>query len=60
MTMISSLEVLLVLGKYLVPSIDIGPTMTAKILTPSCKGVHYSTYRPLAPKALADPLKQDH
>ncbi len=37
-------EDLLVLGKYLGLSIDIGPTMTANILTPTGKVVHCSTY----------------
>ncbi len=44
----------LVLGKYLGLSIDIGPTMIAKILTPTGQVVHRSTYRPLTPKELAD------
>ncbi len=50
----------LVLGKYLGPSIDIGPTMTAKILTPMGKVVHHITYRLLTPEELVDPVKQDH
>ncbi len=40
-------------------SIDVGPTMTAKIPTPLEKGVHCSTYRPLMSEKLADPFKQD-
>ncbi len=49
----------LVLGKYLCPSIDVGPAMTGKILTPTGKVVHHSTCRLLMPKAIADPVKQD-
>ncbi len=51
---------MLVLRKYLGPSIDVGPAMTAKILTPTGKVVHCSTYRPLSPEELVDPVKQDH
>ncbi len=40
----------LVLGKYLGPSIDVGPEMTAKILTPTGEVVHCSTYKPLTPE----------
>ncbi len=58
-TTISFPEDSLVLGKYLGPSIDIGPVMTAKILTPTGKVVYCSTYRPLTPKELADPIEQD-
>ncbi len=50
---------LLVLGKYLGPSIDIGHAMTAKILTPTGKVVHHSTYKLLTPKELADTIKQN-
>ncbi len=50
----------LVLRKYLGPSINVGPTMTTKILTPTGKVVHCSTYRPLTPEELADPVEQDH
>ncbi len=38
-TTISFPEDPLVLGKYLGPSIDVGPAMTAKILTPTGKVV---------------------
>ncbi len=48
------------LGKYLGPSIDVGPSMTAKISTPTGDVVHRSTYRLLMHKELADPVKQDH
>ncbi len=58
-TTISFPENPLVLGKYLGPSIGIGPTMTAKILTPTGEVVHCSTYRMLMYKELADPVKQD-
>ncbi len=50
----------LVLGKYLAPSIDISPTMTPKILTPTGNIVQHSTYRLLMPEELADPVKHDH
>ena len=36
-----------VLGRYLGPSIDIGPAMTAKILKANGQVVHRSTYRSL-------------
>ncbi len=49
----------LVLWKYLGLLIDIGPAMTAKILTLMGKVVHCSTYRLLMPKELADPVEQD-
>ncbi len=41
-------------GKYLGLLIDVDPVMTAKILTPTGKIVHCSTYRPLTPEKLAD------
>ncbi len=47
------------LGKYLGPSIDVGPAMTTKILTPTGEVVHRSTYRPLTPEEIADPVQQD-
>ncbi len=50
----------LVLRKYLGPSIDIGPTMTAKILIPTGKVVHCSTYKLIMHEELADPVKLDH
>ncbi len=58
-TTISFPEDLLMLGKYLGPSIDVGPAMTTKILTPTGKAVYRSTYRPLMPEEIADPVKQD-
>ncbi len=58
-TTVSFPEGLLVLGTYLGPSIDIGSTMIAKILTPTGKVVRRSTFRLLEPEELADPVKQD-
>ncbi len=58
-TTVSFLEDALLHGKYLGLSIDVGPTMTAKILTPTDKIVHCSTYRPLMPEELVDLVKQD-
>ncbi len=56
---ISFFKHLLLLGKYLSPLIDIGPTMSTMILTPMGLGVHCSTNRPLMPKELTNPIKQD-
>ncbi len=58
-TTVSFPEDPLVLGKYLGPSIDVGPAMTAKILTPTGEVVHRSTYRLLTPEEIADPVEQD-
>ncbi len=55
-TTISFPEDPLVLGKYLGPSIDVGTVITAKILTPTGEVVHPSTYRPLMPEEIADPV----
>ncbi len=49
----------LVLGKYLGPSIDVGPAMTAKMMIPTGKAVHQSTDRPPTPEEIADPVEQD-
>ena len=49
----------LVLGRYLGPSIDIGPALTAKILKQNGEIVHHSTYRGLTPEELASPTEQD-
>ena len=38
------------LGRYLGPSIDVGPAMTSKILTQKGTVLHRSTYRPLSEK----------
>ena len=48
----------LVLGRYLGPSIDIGPALTAKILKQNGQVVHRSTYRGLTPEELASPTEQ--
>ena len=42
------------LGRYLGPSIDVGPAMTAKILKANGEVVHRSTYRPLTDEEIAD------
>ena len=42
-----------VLGKYLGPSIDVGPAMTAKILKANGQVVHRSTYRSLTDEEIA-------
>ena len=46
-----------VLGRYLGPSFDIGPDMTAKILKKNGDYVHRSTYRSLTDDELDDPLE---
>ena len=46
-----------VLGRYLGPSFDIGPAMTAKILKKNGEYVHRSTYRSLTDDELNDPLR---
>ena len=43
----------MVLGRYLGPSIDVGPAMTAKILKANGKVMHRGTYRALTPKEIA-------
>ena len=43
-----------VLGRYLGPSIDIGPAMSAKILKANAEVVHRSTYRSLTEQELVD------
>ncbi len=58
-TTVSFPEDLLVLGKFLGLSIDIGPVMTTKILTPTGKVVHRSTYQSLMPEELADPVRNE-
>jgi hypothetical protein len=42
-----------VLGRYLGPSVDIGPAMTAKILKANGQVIHTSTYRSLTPDEIA-------
>ena len=44
----------MILGRYLGPSIDIGPAMTAKILKANGEVLHRSTYRELTPEELVD------
>ncbi len=58
-TTISFPKDLLVPRKYLGPSIDVDPAITAKILTPTGEVVHRSTYRLLMHKELADPVERD-
>ena len=43
------------LGRWLSPSIDIGPAMTAKVLKPNGQLLHVSTYRPLSDDEMQDP-----
>ena len=45
---------MLKLGHSLGPSIDVGPTMTAKSLMENGQVLHRSTYRPLTPDELLD------
>jgi hypothetical protein len=47
----------LVLGRWLGPSIDIGPAMTGKILKENGNTRHVSTYRPLTKDEYHDPVK---
>ena len=42
------------LGNYLCPSIDIGPAVTAKVLTENGQVLHRSTYWSLTPEELLD------
>ena len=47
------------LGRWLGPSIDIGPAMTGKVLKPNGNTRHVSTYRPLTPEEYQkDEIKQ--
>ena len=48
----------LVLGRYLGPSIDAGPALTAKILKENGKVVHRSAYRGLTPENIVSPIEQ--
>eukprot|EP00804_Cyclotella_cryptica_P009101 CCRYP_003177-RA/>CCRYP_003177-RA protein AED:0.23 eAED:0.23 QI:0/0/0/1/1/1/2/0/629 len=48
----------LVLERYLGPSIDVGPALTAKILKQNGEVVHRSTYRGLTPEEIANPIEQ--
>ena len=47
----------LALARYLGPSFDIGPAMTAKLLTKNGQYVHRSTYRGLTEDEILDPLE---
>ena len=58
-TSISFPEYKMLLGRYLGPSFDIGPAMTAKILKENGQYVHRSTYRSLTNDELGDPLEQE-
>ena len=44
----------LILGRYLGPSVDVDPAITPKILTENGQVFHRSTYRPLTPGKLLD------
>ena len=48
----------LVLGRYLGPSIDVGPVLTAKILKDNGQIVHRSTYHGLTPEEIESPFEQ--
>lgn len=48
-----------ILGRYLGPSIDIGPAMTAKILKKNGQVVHRSTYRAVTADEMKDPKMQE-
>ena len=45
----------LILGRYCVPSIDVGPALTSKILRNNGQQVYRSTYRLLTPDELVNP-----
>ena len=45
------------LGRYLGPSMNVGPALTAKLLKANGQVVHWSTYRPLTPDELRDPIE---
>jgi hypothetical protein len=42
-------------GRYIGPSVDIGPAMTAKVLKLNAQVIHTSTYRSLTPDEIAQP-----
>ena len=46
------------MGRYLGPSIDVGPALTAKILKQNGEVVHRSTYRGLTPEEIVNPVEQ--
>ena len=43
-----------VLGRWLGPSLDVGPAMTAKIIKSNGQVMHLSSYRKLNPEELVD------
>ena len=45
------------LARYLGPSFDIGPAMTAKLLKENGQYIHRSTYRGLTEDEIKDPLE---
>jgi len=47
------------LGRYLGPSIDVGPTMTAKILKSNGNTIHVSTYRALTNEEKSSELEEE-
>ena len=52
-TLVSFPDDKVVLGRYLGPSIDVGPAMTAKLLKANGQVVHRSTYRALTDQEMA-------
>jgi hypothetical protein len=48
----------MVTGRYLGPSLDVGPAMTAKILKQNGERIHRSTYRALTDDEINDPVEQ--
>jgi hypothetical protein len=56
--MVSYPEDKVVLDRYLGPSIDVGPALTAKILKDNGQIVPRSTYRGLTPEEIESPLEQ--
>ena len=50
---------MLKLGHYLGPNIDVGPALTAKILTKNAQVLHRSTYRSLTPDQLLNKDRSD-
>ena len=57
--MVLFIEDNMVLGRYLVTNIDVGPDMTAKILKSNGEVVHWSTYGALLTKYLESTEQQD-
>ena len=46
------------MGRYLGPSTDVGPALTAKILKQNGEVVHWSSYRGLTPEEIVNPVEQ--